>query len=71
MHGTARLVGVAGEVLEFSGGLGWAHVEGERWQVRAAAPLQPGQAVRVTRVDGLMLEVSPISSSHDTQGVPP
>jgi membrane-bound serine protease (ClpP class) len=61
VSGAPAMVGTQGQVLEASGeGGGWASVDGERWQVRCAAPLQPGQQVRVTRVDGLTLEVSPI-----------
>lgn len=67
-HGAARLVGANGEVLEFNDGRGWAQVEGERWQVRAAVPLVPGQRVRVVRVDGFTLEVSPVADPHP--GVP-
>ncbi|MBL8287447.1 MAG: nodulation protein NfeD [Rubrivivax sp.] len=59
VSGSAALLGSAGELLEFSGGHGWAEVAGERWRVRAAAALQAGQRVRVTRVDGLTLEVEP------------
>jgi membrane-bound serine protease (ClpP class) len=58
VSGAARLLGAAGEVIEFDAGRGWALVDGERWQVRAGQPLQPSQRVRVTRVDGLTLEVS-------------
>lgn len=68
--GTARLVGVAGEVLEFRDGLGWALVEGERWQVRAGDELLAGQRVLVTRVDGLTLEVRPLASTPSTRGAP-
>lgn len=55
----ATLVGASGAVIEFAGDSGWAEVNGERWRVRAAQPLQPGQRVRVTRVDGLTLDVRP------------
>ena len=59
--GAAALLGARGEVIECSGAEGWAEVRGERWKVRAAAGarLQVGQPVRVTRVDGLLLEVGP------------
>jgi membrane-bound serine protease (ClpP class) len=63
------MIGASGEVIEFGSGQGWATVEGERWQVRAAQPLHTGQRVRVTRVDGLTLEVSPIPEPASTQGV--
>ena len=59
VSGIPRMIGEPGEVIEFGGGEGWATVEGERWRVRAAQPLAPGQRVRVTRVDGLVLDVSP------------
>jgi len=55
----ATLVGASGTVIEFAGDHGWADVNGERWRVRAPQPLQPGQRVRVTRVDSLTLDVRP------------
>jgi membrane-bound serine protease (ClpP class) len=58
VSGAPQMIGATGEVLECSGSAGWALVDGERWQVRAAAALRSGQRVRVTRVDGLTLEVS-------------
>jgi membrane-bound serine protease (ClpP class) len=62
VSGAAQLVDAAGEVIEFNGSQGWAQVGGERWQVHAGEALRPGQRVRVTRVDGLMLEVSAIAA---------
>ena len=63
VSGTPRLIGASGEVIEFDGDAGWASVDGERWQVRAAQPLRPGQRVRVTRVDGLTLDVTPVAET--------
>jgi len=63
VSGTPVLLGAAGEVIEFAAGEGWASVNGERWHVRANEPLQPGQRVRVTRVDHLTLEVSPVAEA--------
>jgi membrane-bound serine protease (ClpP class) len=57
VSGTPLLLGAYGEVIEFDGVEGWASVGGERWRVHATQPLQPNQRVRVTRVDGLTLEV--------------
>jgi membrane-bound serine protease (ClpP class) len=68
VSGAARMLGAAGEVLEFGGAEGWAAVDGERWHVRAAEALQPGQRVRVTRVNGLTLEVSPLAERSSPQG---
>ena len=67
VSGSTHMIGAAGEVLEFAGTEGWAAVDGERWQVRAAEALLPGQRVRVTRVDSLTLEVSPLADA----GTPP
>jgi membrane-bound serine protease (ClpP class) len=57
VSGTGTLVGVCGELLEASGTEGWMLLQGERWRVRASAALQAGARVRVTRVEGLVLEV--------------
>ncbi|MGH8387188.1 MAG: NfeD family protein [Pseudomonas sp.] len=37
---------------------GWVHLQGERWQVSSAKPLQIGQRVRVVARKGLLLEVA-------------
>jgi membrane-bound serine protease (ClpP class) len=61
-------LGARGEVIEFGGATGWALVDGERWRVRADQALRTGQQVRVTRIDGLTLEVSPVTESTTTRG---
>jgi membrane-bound serine protease (ClpP class) len=60
--GAHTLVGARGEVRHE----GLVFLNGELWQARAAdgAPLQPGQSVRVERLDGLTLEVH-----HDREPV--
>ena len=59
VSGREELIGAPGEALEDIAGEGWARVHGERWRVRASAPLKRGQALRVAAVDGLVLEVTP------------
>ena len=71
VSGTARMIGTLGEVIEFDVGQGWASVDGERWQVRAAQPLHAGQRVRITRIDGLTLEVSPVGETATSKGISP
>lgn len=71
VSGVPHLLASAGEVIEFGRGEGWALVDGERWRIRAAQPLRPGQRVRVVRVDGLTLEVSPLADPATLQGAPP
>ncbi|WP_233472733.1 NfeD family protein [Cupriavidus respiraculi] len=55
VSGDAHMMGWPGAVLED----GWAEIRGERWRVRSAQPLRPGQSVRVTGRDGLVLDVEP------------
>jgi len=71
VSGAARMLGAAGEVVEYAGDTGWATVGGERWRVRAGQALRPGQRVRVTRVDGLTLEVSPAAEATPPHGEAP
>ena len=57
VSGAAVLVGQIGAVVEANGAEGWAQVRGEHWQVHSVQPLHAGDQVRVTRVNGLTLEV--------------
>lgn len=66
VSGAPHMIGAVGEVIECDGAEGWASVCGERWRVRAGQALQPGQRVRVTRVDGLVLDVSPAAATTTT-----
>jgi len=59
VSGREELAGDSGEVLADFSGEGWARVHGETWRVRSLQPLAQGQRVRVTRVDGLTLDVVP------------
>jgi membrane-bound serine protease (ClpP class) len=55
--GREELVGAGGELIEAAGEEVWARVHGETWRVRSGEALAPGSRVRVTNVDGLVLEV--------------
>ena len=57
--GREELVGAGGEVIEAAGDEAWARVRGETWRIRSPEQLAPGRRVRVTGVDGLILEVKP------------
>lgn len=46
-----------GRVEEWDGSEGWVIVDGERWRARSKTPLQPGEAIKVVEVDGLVLIV--------------
>ena len=55
VSGTEEMVGAGGTVVAVDGDDIWAEVHGERWRVRADAPLVLGDRVRVEAVDGLTL----------------
>jgi len=57
LSGSPAMLGATGELIEFSGGEGWAMIRGEHWKVRGAKDLRAGRQVRVTRVQGAALEV--------------
>ena len=64
--GDFALRSTAGTVLWWEGERGEVHVHGENWQARASRALAPGQAVRVTGRDGLVLTVEPITGEPVT-----
>jgi membrane-bound serine protease (ClpP class) len=39
-------------------------VRGESWQAVSSAPLTPGQRVRVTAIEGLVLKVEPDTTTR-------
>jgi membrane-bound serine protease (ClpP class) len=57
VSGREEMIGARGEVLEDFEREGWARVHGENWRVRSASALRRGDRVRVTAMDGLVLEV--------------
>jgi len=57
--GPQTLVGVGGELVEYSGGQGWALVQGEHWKVRGPAQLQVGDRVLVSSLHDGVLDVVP------------
>lgn len=60
VSGREQLCGSLGEVIQVSGEGARIRVHSELWRARSpTAPLRVGQRVRVDRVDGLMLWVSP------------
>ncbi|MFJ2367213.1 NfeD family protein [Pseudomonas sp. NPDC087697] len=61
VSGDSGLVGSVTPVTALQAGSaynGWVHLQGERWRVLSATPLQPGQQVRVVARKGTLLEVA-------------
>jgi len=59
VSGRERIVGATGEIVEDTGRETYARIEGEVWEVRSTGPLNRGEIVRVTGMDGLVLLVEP------------
>ena len=57
--GDATLLGAEAEVISWSGEEGEVETLGERWHARGAVGLSPGQNVRISGRDGLILQVDP------------
>lgn len=60
VSGREEMVGAIGEVVADFEGRGSVHVHGERWQARSDLLLKRGQAVAVTGIHGLVLDVKPV-----------
>jgi membrane-bound serine protease (ClpP class) len=58
VSGREYLIGATGVMLDFKDE-SYASVQGETWKVRSGRALQAGERVRVTAIDGLVLEVEP------------
>ena len=58
VSGVSTLVGTTGDLVEFSGGEGWARIQGDYWKVSGAEDLRAGRRIRVTRVQGRALHVA-------------
>lgn len=63
--GQDELIGCRARVEAAFSGSGHVRLKGERWKARSAGPLSRDQAVRVTAVDGLVLEVEPLAAESN------
>jgi membrane-bound serine protease (ClpP class) len=57
VSGREEMVGAVGEVQQVQDSEAWAQVHGERWQVVCSEALHVGERVRVTGIQGLVLQV--------------
>jgi membrane-bound serine protease (ClpP class) len=60
VSGVERIVGDVAEALEDFSEHGHVFLEGERWKAETALPVTKGQQVRVTSINGLIIQVEPI-----------
>jgi membrane-bound serine protease (ClpP class) len=59
VSGIEEMLGMKAEALEDFDREGQVWVHGERWRAQSAVPVSKGQALTVTKVNGLVLEVEP------------
>jgi membrane-bound serine protease (ClpP class) len=64
VSGQEQLIGATAEVLNNFNTRGLVHVHGENWSAQTQVPLQAGQRVRVTKLEGLTLWVEPITDKE-------
>jgi membrane-bound serine protease (ClpP class) len=55
--GMEQMIGSVGEVIDDFDGKGWVRAHSENWKAISRSPLQRGQKVTVTEVNGLELSV--------------
>jgi len=67
VSGREEMIGAIGEVVADFEGRGTVHVHGERWQARSDVPLSRGQAVSVTAMHGLVLDVQPVAAPKEVR----
>ena len=58
--GREQMLGETGEALGDFEAEGWARVRGEQWKVRSSRPVRRGEKLRVTAMEGLVLQVEPV-----------
>ena len=61
--GVQTMVGTLGEAMTTLAPRGQVKIDGEIWEARAEQGVRAGDTVRVTRVDGLTLEVEQAEAS--------
>jgi membrane-bound serine protease (ClpP class) len=66
--GMEAVVGETGKVVSGFPGSGRVLVEGEIWQAKCASELQVGQSIRVTKLDGLLLDVEALDVEDPVGG---
>ena len=68
--GREWMIGMEGEAVEAVQPLGVVRIADSLWRARTfrASPIAPGEVVRVTGIDGLMLEVAPVDIGGEAEG---
>ncbi|NOZ09957.1 MAG: nodulation protein NfeD [Gammaproteobacteria bacterium] len=66
VSGAEQMIGGVGEALESFQGQGRIRIHSEEWSARSDTPISAGQQVRVTKMDGLVLQVQPHTTNEES-----
>jgi membrane-bound serine protease (ClpP class) len=59
------MIGFVGEAIEDFTGTGMIRIHSENWRASCDKPLHKNEKVRVTAIDGLLLQVTPIQTQEN------
>lgn len=65
ISGKEEMIGCVGEVIDNFTGTGMIHIHSENWRASCDQPLCKNEKVRVTAIDGLLLQVIPIQTQEN------
>ena len=67
VSGRESIVGGVGKATNSFSGNGYVWLESETWSARSTVPIEKGQPVRVTAMNGLVLDVEPLPHGSDSE----
>jgi membrane-bound serine protease (ClpP class) len=65
VSGKEEMMGLVGEVIDDFTGTGMVRIHSENWRASCDQPLRKNEKVRVTAIDGLLLQVIPIQTQEN------
>jgi len=65
VSGKEEMIGCVGEVIDDFTGTGMIHIHSENWRAACDQPLRKKEKVRVTAIEGLLLQVIPIQTQEN------
>ena len=68
VYGNESLIGVTGTVMDDFDDEGKVWLEGEAWTARTRIPVKKDEGVRVTAVDGLIVDIEPLAARTPEPG---
>lgn len=66
VSGTQTLIGAVATAEHSFDAKGLVHIRGESWCAHTSSPVEKGQPVKITQIDGLILTIAPLSGASQT-----